>query len=91
MLITFFKLIRFIYKKAVYLNIIKNKQKLNKMKNFKTYNISQETLEKALIYMKSEEYLEQDETIEDLLSYARSMAGNDTYFITAKINQWANS
>ena len=55
------------------------------------YNIKIETLEKALIYMIAEGCLEKDETIEDLISFARSMGQNNTNFVIAKINQWANS
>ena len=55
-----------------------------------TYKINTETLERALIFMKENGHLEQDETVEDLLSYARSMAGNDSYFVVDKINQWSN-
>jgi len=55
------------------------------------YGLSQETLEKALANMKSEGWITEDYTTEDLISYTRSMVEDIPFMVTRKITQWANS
>lgn len=55
------------------------------------YCLSNETLEKALTYMKKEGYIETTDTVEDLISFTRTMTEDIPFMVKAKITQWANS
>ena len=55
------------------------------------YKLDQQTLEKALNHMQSEGYLEPNSTIDDLISFTRSMVEDIPFMVTAKIKQWANA
>ncbi len=57
--------------------------------NNPTYGISQETAEKALLYMKAEGYMEPSDTTEDLIDYTRSMVEGIPFMVRSKITQWA--
>ena len=59
--------------------------------NPQTYAISQETAEKALLYMKDAGYIPEDYTVEDLIDYTYCMVEGIPFMVKAKINQWANS
>ncbi len=54
------------------------------------YGIPDETLRKALAYMIQENYMDADETIEDLIDSTRCMVENIPFMVVAKINEWAN-
>ncbi len=54
-----------------------------------TYNLSQETLNKALNNMISEGYMSKGDTTDDLISYARSAFEDNSYMVQAKITEWS--
>jgi len=56
-----------------------------------TYGISEETAEKALLYMKEAGYISPDYTVEDLIDYTHSMVQDIPFMVRSKMSQWAQT
>ena len=55
-----------------------------------TYNLSTETLNKALNNMIIDGYMEKGSTTDDLISFARSAFEDNSMMVEVKITQWAS-